>query len=420
VAIYGIVRIMFDLCGPLDWWWSLPLLVLGGVSAVLGILYALMQRDLKKLLAYSTIENVGIIVVGLGLALAFRTNGMNAAAAVAVTAALLHVFNHSLFKSLLFLGAGGVAHATGHRDIERLGGLIHRMPVTAVLFLTGCVAVAALPPLNGFVSEWMTFQAILASPDLPQPELRFMAPVIGIMLALAAALAAACFVKVFGIVFLGRARSEAASAAHETDRYSIAAMAVLAGLCLLSGLFAALLVEALGPLSAKLVGAAPLDQHLAPALFSLGPFAAAHSSYNAPILLLFMLLSGGMTAWFIHTFASRRRRPGAAWDCGFPDSSPQTQYTASSFAQPIRRVFGTFVFRARDEVLMPAPGETSAARFNVQLIDPVWDSLYAPVSRVVPLIAARLNGLQFMTIRHYLMWVFFTLISLLVVVALWH
>ncbi len=420
VAIYAIMRVMFDLCGPLGWWWAMPPLLLGGVSAVLGILYAIMQRDIKKLLAYSTIENIGIIVVGLGLALAFRTNGMNAAAALAVTAALLHVFNHSLFKSLLFLGAGSVAHSTGLRDIERLGGLIHRMPVTAVLFLVGCIAVAALPPLNGFVSEWMTFQAILASPDLSQPELRFMVPVIGIMMALAAALAATCFVKVFGIVFLGRSRSEAASAAHETDRYSLTAMAVLAALCGLCGLFASLLVKVLGPLSAQLVGTALPNQNLAPTLFSLGPFTAAHSSYNAPVLAFFMLLSGCVTVWFIHTFASRQRRPGALWDCGFPDSVPMGQYTASSFTQPIRRVFGTFVFRAREEVLMPAPGETTAAKFSVRLVDPVWDTLYAPVSGIVQSIAARLNGLQFMTIQHYLMWVFFTLISLLVVVALWH
>ncbi len=182
-------------------------LVLGGATAVLGVLYALMQHDLKRLLAYHTVENIGIIVIGLGLALAFQANGMALPAALALTAALFHVLNHSLFKSLLFFGAGAVQTATGgERDMERLGGLIHRMPTTAVTFLLGCAAISALPPLNGFVSEWLTFQAILLGPAIPQWGLKFMIPAVGAALALSAALAAACFVKAFGITFLGRPR----------------------------------------------------------------------------------------------------------------------------------------------------------------------------------------------------------------------
>src|SRR5204862_279974 len=191
VAIYGFVRIAFDLLGPPAWWWALPPIVLGAVTAVLGLLYAVLDCDLKRVLAYSTIENVGVIFVALGLALAFRANGQDAAAAVAMAAALLHALNHSWFKSLLFLGAGAVLHATGRRDLEGLGGLIHRMPRTAVFFLVGALAISALPPLNGFVSEWLLFQAVIAAPALPQSALRFASPAIGAMLALAAALAAA-------------------------------------------------------------------------------------------------------------------------------------------------------------------------------------------------------------------------------------
>jgi formate hydrogenlyase subunit 3/multisubunit Na+/H+ antiporter MnhD subunit len=165
VAIYGFVRIVFDLTGEPAWWWSIVVLMVGSISAVLGVLTALMQRDIKRLLACSTIENVGIIFIGLGLALAFKTNGMTAAAALAFTAALLHVLNHSLFKSLLFFAAGAVLTATGQRDIEKLGGLIRGMPQTAFLALGACLAISALPPLNGFVSEWLIFQAILLSPD---------------------------------------------------------------------------------------------------------------------------------------------------------------------------------------------------------------------------------------------------------------
>ena len=213
VAVYGFVRIVFDLLGPPEWWWSVVVLVLGGATAVLGVLYALMQHDLKRLLAYHTVENIGIIFIGLGLALAFQANAMGAAAALALTAALFHVLNHCLFKSLLFFGSGAILTATGERDMEHLGGLIHRMPLTAFTFLVGSAAISALPPLNGFVSEWLTFQAILVSPDVAQWSLKFLVPAIGACLALSAALAAACFVKAFGVTFLGRPRSEAAARA---------------------------------------------------------------------------------------------------------------------------------------------------------------------------------------------------------------
>ena len=217
VAVYGFVRIAFDLLGPPVWWWSILVLAVGGITAVMGVLYALMQHDLKRLLAYHTVENIGIIFIGLGLALAFKAYGMADAAALALTAGLLHVFNHSVFKSLLFFGAGAVLNATGERDMEHLGGLIHRMPQTAFAFLVGCVAISALPPLNGFVSEWLTFQAILLSPQLSSWGLKFLVPAVGALLALSAALAAACFVKAFGVSFLGRPRTPAAANAIETN-----------------------------------------------------------------------------------------------------------------------------------------------------------------------------------------------------------
>ena len=210
VAVYGFVRIAFDLLGAPTWWSGAIVLAVGGITAVLGVLYALMEHDLKRLLAYHTVENIGIIFIGLGLALAFGANRLPAAAALGLTAALFHVFNHSVFKSLLFFGAGAVLTATGERDMDHLGGLIHRMPKTAFAFLVGCVAISALPPLNGFVSEWLTFQAILLHPDLPQWGLKLAIPADGALLALSAALAAACFVKAFGITFLGRPRTRVA------------------------------------------------------------------------------------------------------------------------------------------------------------------------------------------------------------------
>ena len=213
-----------------------------------------MEHDLKRLLAYHTVENIGIIFIGLGLALAFEASGLGAAAALAFTAAIFHVFNHSLFKSLLFMGSGAVLNATGERDMEHLGGLIHRMPVTALAFLAGCIAISALPPFNGFVSEWLTFQAILVSPQLPQWVPRLLVPAVGATLACSAALAAACFVKAFGMTFLGRPRSDAAKVARETDHCSRIAMLTLAALCLLAGILPGFVIDALGPVTHMLLG----------------------------------------------------------------------------------------------------------------------------------------------------------------------
>lgn len=418
VAVYGFVRIVFDLLGDPVWWWSLIVLALAGVTTVLGVLYALMQHDLKRLLAYHTVENIGIIYIGLGLALAFRSSGMAVLAALALTAALFHVLNHSLFKSLLFFGSGAVLTATGERNMEHLGGLIHRMPRTAVAFLIGCAAISALPPLNGFVSEWLTFQAILVSPQLPHWGLRFLIPAVGALLALSAALAAACFVKAYGVTFLGRPRTPAAAGAHEVDRFSLAAMFILAALCFLAGVLPGPVIDTLAPVVQALAGDRMPAQPLLP-WPSIIPIAESRSSYNGLIILLFMVISGTLTAAFILRFATRATRRSAIWDCGYPDPSTVTQYSSSSFAMPIRRVFGSTVFLVRQSVDMPRPTEMRAARFHVKVFDPAWRYAYGPVARAVSKMALLLNQLQFLTIRRYLTLVFATLILLLLLVAAW-
>src|SRR5436190_2605651 len=414
VAVFGSIRVLFDLLGAGSWWWGMVVLILGGVTAVMGVLYALMQHDLKRLLAYHTVENIGIIYIGLGLALAFRANDMGLPAALAATAALFHVFNHSIFKSLLFFGAGAVLNATGERNMEHLGGLIHRMPHTAFAFLTGCVAISALPPLNGFVSEWLTFQAILLSPELSQWGLKFTVPAVGALLALSAALAAACFVKAFGVTFLGRPRTPAAAEAQETDRFSLAAMFALAALCLLAGILPGFVIDGLAPVVQGIVGARMPVQTLSPWL-SIVPIVESRSSYNGLIVFVFGLLTASLAAYVIHRVASNALRRSPVWDCGYPDLSPVTQYSADSFAQPIRRVFGTVVFRAREQVAMPPPVDPRPARLIVQLHDLIYEWLYAPIALAVMSAAERLNALQFLTIRQYLSLVFFALVSLLTV-----
>jgi formate hydrogenlyase subunit 3/multisubunit Na+/H+ antiporter MnhD subunit len=418
VAVYGFIRVVFDLLGPTRWWWATLVLILGGVTSVMGVLYALMQHDLKRLLAYHTVENIGIIFIGLGLALAFRANGMELAAGLALTAALFHVFNHSIFKSLLFFGSGAVLTATGERDMEHLGGLIHRMPLTAFVFLVGCVAISALPPLNGFVSEWLTFQAILLSPDLPQWDLKIAAPAVGALLALSAALAAACFVKAFGVTFLGRPRTPRAAVAREVDRFSLGAMFAFALFCLLAGIFPGFVIDALGPVVRNLVGGSMPVQSAMPWL-SIVPVAESRSSYNGLLVFLFIAASASIAAYAVHRLASHALRRAPPWDCGFPDPRPATQYTAGSFAQPIRRVFGTSLFRARERVEMPPPGDLAPARFTADLRDLIWDWLYAPAAGAVTIVADRLNRFQFLTIRQYLSLVFVALTTLLAVLAIW-
>jgi hydrogenase-4 component B len=419
VAIYGLIRIVFDLLGTPVWWWSLPFLVLGAATAVLGLLYAVLDNDLKRVLAYSTVENIGIIFVGLGLALAFKATGLQAAAAVAMAASLLHCLNHSWFKSLLFLAAGAVLHGTGHRDFDRLGALIHRMPVTAVMALVGVMSISALPPFNGFVSEWLLFQAVLAGPSFPEPVLRFLSPAVGAMLALAAALAAACFVRAYGTVFLGRPRSVEAANAHETTKPQLAAMGMLAGLCVLGGLFSGVAVSAIQRLLMELTGAVLPAASSGPTVFSLVAFDAARSTYDAPIIAVFLLISGTAIAIAIHQFAGRGTRRAPAWDCGFPEPSPLTQYSASSFSQPLRRVYGTTAFGAVELVDMPRPGDVRASKFGVRLSDYIWQYLYDAPAALVFRLSERLNKLQFLTIRSYLMLMFSTLITLLLIAAVW-
>jgi hydrogenase-4 component B len=417
VAVYGFIRIVFDLLGPPAFWWALHPLVFGALSGLIGALFASNQSDLKKALAYSTIENIGAIYIALGLALAFKANGQGLAAALAFTAALLHVFNHSLFKSVLFLGAGAVLGATGERNIERLGGLIHSMPRTALLFLVACVAAAALPPLNGFVSEWLIFQAILLTPSLPQWSVRLAAPAVGVVLALSTALAAAAYVRAFGIVFLGRPRSPAAEAARETDRWSLGAMAGLVSLCLLLGVLPGVAIDAISPVSAQFVAGSMPTQANVPWL-SISPIAEIRSSYNGLLVFVFILFSSLGVQRFIQRLWPRPTRRAPAWDCGFVDSSPATQYTASSFAQPFRRTLGQIAYSVREHLDMPPPGSTRPAYFAVETNERFVAYIYEPLTKAVWFCARRLNPVNFMSIQEYLGLVFIALVFMLIIVAL--
>jgi NADH:ubiquinone oxidoreductase subunit 5 (subunit L)/multisubunit Na+/H+ antiporter MnhA subunit len=291
------------------------------------------------------------------------------------------------------------------------------MPWTAFAFLGGCVAISALPPLNGFVSEWLVFQAVLLSPDLPEWGLKLLVPAAGAMLALGAALSAACFVRAYGITFLGRPRSGVVADALETDFFSLAAMLILLALCLLVGILPGFVIDALAPVAQDLVGQHMPAQASLP-WFSIVPVAESRSSYNGLLVFVFIATSALLAAETIHRFASRAVRRGPAWDCGYPDPRPATQYTADSFAQPLRRVFAG-VFWVRERVDMPPPGDQRPARLEISMRDLVWELIYAPIEGWVAFASERMNVLQFLSIRQYLSLVFAALVGLLLVVAVW-
>ncbi len=416
VAIYGLIRILFDLRSDIGWEWGFLIMVIGAVTAVLGVLYALFQRDLKTLLAYSTVENIGIILIALGLAAAFRDHGAATLSAVALLAALYHVVNHSLFKTLLFLGSGAILTATGERRLDRLGGLLNRMPVTGLTFLVGAAAISALPPLNGFVSEWLIFQSLFHGPTIAHWAMRFGVPVVGVAMALAAAFAGTCFVRAFGIVFLGRPRSAEARHASEVPFIMQVAMALPALACLCLGLFPVMATAGIATVVEPLAKV-PLPTALLGWPW-LSPISPTDGSYSATMLLFTFIGLMATTVISLRLFGTRRVRPAPAWDCGHQEDIVDAQYSADSFSQPLRRVFGSVVFRAREEVDMPPPGDLRPARFELRMTDPVWDGLYLGILRVVDAIADRVNRLQFLTVRRYLFLMFTTLVVLLLIVAI--
>ena len=415
IAIYGLARFLFDLVGAPAWWWGVALLVVGALSALVGVLYALMQRDLKRLLAYSTIENAGVVVFALGLSLSFRANELFDLSALALAAALAHALNHALFKSLMFCGAGMVLEATRLRDLERMGGLVHRMPYVSLFMLMGSLAASSLPPLNGFVSEWLILQAVFASSSLHDNLPRLIVPLMGAILALSAALGAVAFVRAFGLAFLGRPRSEEAAKAVEPGGAMLTGLALLAGGCLLLGVFPVLALSLAQSAAHGVVGVdLPAG---AIGWFFLSPLGGAGAAYAGLVVFLAVLGSALGIRLLLGRVWPERRRRAAAWDCGFADSNPATQYTASGFSQPLRRVFGSTFFVAREYVEMPPPGDIRPARLQVHLIDLFWDWGVEPIRRAIEGLTQRLDALQFLSIRRYLSLMFGALVALLVVVA---
>lgn len=411
VAIYGFIRVVFDLIGDFYWQWGVIVLIIGSISAFMGVLYALMQHDLKRLLAYSSVENVGIIFIALGLALLFLATDHTVIGTVALVAALYHTINHALFKGLLFLGAGAVLHTANEQDLEKMGGLMRRMPWTGFFFLIGCLSIAALPPFNGFVSEWLTFQAALQAWQLESGVLRSILPIAAAVLALTGALSAACFVRVFGVGFLGQARSRHIRRARPVPLSMRAGQGVLGVLCLLFGVLPTVIIDVIDAVPQELLGYG-LARATAHGWMWLTPVSAKTASYGAPMVAFSLALALGLGLWLLGRTIWRVKRCDA-WDCGFAPPSPNMQYTATGFAQPIRRVFG-LLFHIREDHETQADGRT---RYHLTITDRAWELFYQPVARMVENAARRVVQLQSGNVRVYLGWSFATLLVLLWIMA---
>jgi len=416
LGIYGLIRVVFDFLGGGPAWWGALLLTAGSLSALLGVLYALMEHDLKRLLAYHSVENIGIIFIALGAGAILRSYGLHALATIGFAAALYHTLNHACFKGLLFLAAGQVVHQTQTRNMEDMGGLIKAMPQTALLFLIGSAAIVALPPLNGFASEWMVFQSLLAGTSIPRPEVAIGFPVAVGMLALASGLAAACFVKAFGISFLAMPRSMHASEAREAPESMRYGAWLLADLCVLLGVGASVVVPALYRVLESIDGLVP-DPRLTPApgLWIEAPRALGHLS---PALIALLLAAIGFGTWLIVRSVHRRPfRVSDTWGCGRIAQTPRMEYTASAFAEPLRRVFAELYRPTQDLTVNAHPDSpyfVESITFKSEVRPWFEEAIYDPVVRAARRIAARVRLLQSGSVHRYLVYV---VVALLVALA---
>nr|MBI2903753.1 hydrogenase 4 subunit B [Chloroflexota bacterium] len=415
MGVYGILRVALDLLGGGPPWWGALMLGLGAASALLGILYALMENDLKRLLAYSSVENIGIVFIGVGAGLLFGARGLPTAAALAFVAALYHALNHTAFKGLLFMGAGSVLHATHTRDMNLMGGLIKRMPWTALFFLIGAVAIAGLPPLNGFVGEWLLFQSLLPGVSIPQPVVAALVTMAVGMLALTSGLAAAGFVKAFGITFLAIPRSEEAAQAHEASLSMRAGMGLLVIVCIALGLAPAAVVPLLGRVVAGLGGLPAVAPLFAVNLSLQMPHGFAEISPTLAALGL-LIVPGLVPVGMFVLGANRRLRVGDTWGCGRVGQTPRMEYTATSFAEPLRRVFAE-LYRPTKELTVDFHPDSKyfvqAIEYRTDIRSWFEEFLYEPLLNATQWVSRRVRRLQSGSLHSYVAYLFIVLVLML-------
>ena len=417
-AIYMLIRCCFGFLGVQDAWWGIAVLAIGCVSALLGVMYALIESDIKRMLAFSTVENIGIILIALGVSMVFKSYGLDELAALAMIACLMHVLSHALFKSLLFMGAGSVLHATHTRNMERLGGLAKRMPYTSAMFFVGALSASAIPPLSGFISEWLIFQAMLQSFNIPETMVKILIPVALGTLAITGALAAAAFLKAFGITFLARPRSKDAESASEVPKSMLWGMGIMAALCVLVGVLSFSILPALDEVSAPLVGASIADG-LVNGL-EIVPTVGEFSQVSPPLIAIIILAVMATVLVLSQAYGGRRNVVKAdTWDCGTPLTG-RTEYSGRGFSNPINRMFSWVyrpirTFRATRH---PSPYIRTEMRYT-STTEPVFEKyLYGPTEAAVRWAARKVSVIQTGSIQTYLGYIFVVLMLLLVVLRL--
>ena len=411
IALYGILRVSFDLLQTRIWWWGVLLMLVGLATALFGVVFSTVQVEMKRLLAYSSIENIGLMCAGMGLSLLFSAYEMHALSALALTASLYHMISHAFFKSLLFCSTGAVMHATGERSLGRLGGLIRYMPWVAWPTLVGVLACAGLPPFGGFVAEWLLLQSFLFTTGLPSSFLDMLVPVMAALIALIAALSGYTMVKYFGVVFLGQPREEKLSKARDAGAWERLGMMWLVTGCLLLGLLPNQTIALIEPVTRLLVHGG-LAQTVNDSGWLLVPVHIDRASYAPAIFLLVVLASFGLCFLLVRRLYHGRLRRVPPWDCGHPWQTARMQDTAEGLGQPIRRIFDSF-FRITRQ--LPTAFDAQP-RYQVTLEDPLWYALYLPLARWVQRISEIVGLLQQGRIAVYLMYSFATLVVVLLLV----
>lgn len=414
-AIYGMIRFIFSMLGAGSPWWGTLILVLAVVTCLVGIIYALMERDIKRLLAYSSVENIGIILLGLGLSAFFLSRQLPYLAVFSMVAGLYHVVNHAAFKGLLFLCAGSVYKATGTRDIEKMGGLIRTMPYTAGFFLVGAMAIAALPPLNGFVSEWLTLQAFFLGAHPVAGGAKLFLGVCAAMLALTGGLAAACFVKAFGVTFLARPRSRHAQNATEVSWSMRAGMAFLAAASVALGLAAAPVIRVLAKVAGAATGIDVSVMRFSPnsSIVCLEPLRGVCLSTPFLAALFIALGAAGYAAY--RSYACGKTRRYKTWDCGYYAMGARNEYTATAFSKPFRIAFGFFLLPyRRTQKIRESFYHVRSFTYETHTTQVFKKYLYDKALALVLASARSMKRIQPGSIHLYLSYVFVTIVLLIV------
>lgn len=417
IAIYGFIRVIFSFLGASVLWWGILVIIVATVSAILGVLYALTEHDIKRLLAFHSVENIGIILIGVGGAMIFSSLELNSLAAIALIGGLFHVFNHAIFKGLLFLGAGSVIKSTHTRNMEDLGGLIKSMPYTALFFLIGAISISALPPFNGFASEWLVFQSLFASIAISELSLKILFAIIIAVLALTSALAAACFVKAFSITFLANPRSHHAENVTEAGWPIKTAMGLLAALCITFGIYPFPIINLLNGISGELLQNPIIPNITDSNTLFITPFQNGFSSFS-PIWIAILILGIIPIAFILEKIlgGKLKKRVYGTWDCG-STLNPRMQYTATAFSKPIQMIFKN-IYRSYEKVETNYYNDGTKyfmkqMKYEVELNEVYEKYLYSPIANTIVFLSKKMLHIQYGNVNIYLLYIFITLIVLL-------